>query len=155
MILSDKRILEEINKGTIKIDPYLRDCLGSNSYDVHLGKSLATYTNKELDAKKQFSFSANFEMDDITFLEPNVHLFSFNNPYGACPVCEGYGNIIGIDSELVIPNTALSVYENAIFPWRGESMGWYRDELVNNAYKFDFPIHKPIFEGYYSDENCN
>jgi excinuclease ABC subunit A len=101
---------------------------------------------QELDAKKQFSFSSNFEMDDITFLEPNVHLFSFNNPYGACPVCEGYGNIIGIDSELVIPNTALSVYENAIFPWRGESMGWYRDELVNNAYKFDFPIHKPIFE---------
>ena len=101
---------------------------------------------KELDAKKQFAFSSNFEMDDITFLEPNVHLFSFNNPYGACPVCEGYGNIIGIDSELVIPNTALSVYENAIFPWRGESMSWFRDELVNNAYKFDFPIHKPFFE---------
>ncbi len=101
---------------------------------------------QELDAKKQFAFSANFEMDNITFLEPNVHLFSFNNPYGACPVCEGYGNIIGIDSELVIPNTALSVYENAIFPWRGESMSWYRDELVNNAYKFDFPIHKPFFE---------
>ena len=101
---------------------------------------------RELDAKKQFAFSANFEMDNITFLEPNVHLFSFNNPYGACPVCEGYGNIIGIDSELVIPNTALSVYENAIFPWRGESMSWYRDELVNNAYKFDFPIHKPFFE---------
>ncbi len=82
----------------------------------------------------------------MSFLEPNVHLFSFNNPYGACPVCEGYGNIIGIDHELVIPNTALSVYENAIYPWRGESMGWYRDELVNNAYKFDFPIHKPFFE---------
>ena len=65
---------------------------------------------QELDAKKLFAFSANFEMDNITFLEPNVHLFSFNNPYGACPVCEGYGNIIGIDSELVIPNTALSVY---------------------------------------------
>ena len=101
---------------------------------------------QELDAKKLFAFSANFEMDNITFLEPNVHLFSFNNPYGACPVCEGYGNIIGIDSELVIPNTALSVYENAVFPWRGESMSWYRDELVNNAYKFDFPIHKPFFE---------
>lgn len=101
---------------------------------------------QELDVKKKFAFSNNFELDGISFLEPNVHLFSFNNPYGACPVCEGYGNIIGIDSELVVPNTALSVYENAIFPWRGESMSWYRDELVNNAYKFDFPIHKPFYQ---------
>ena len=101
---------------------------------------------QELDAKKKFAFSNNFELDGISFLEPNVHLFSFNNPYGACPVCEGYGNIIGVDSELVVPNTALSVYENAIFPWRGESMSWYRDELVNNAYKFDFPIHKPFYQ---------
>ncbi|THF53493.1 excinuclease ABC subunit UvrA [Flavobacterium supellecticarium] len=101
---------------------------------------------QELNTEKRIVFSTNFEMDGITFLEPNVHLFSFNNPYGACPKCEGYGNVIGIDEELVIPNTALSVYENAIYPWRGESMGWYRDQLVNNAYKFDFPIHKPFFE---------
>src|SRR5690554_6373744 len=88
-------------------------------------------------------FSNKFELDGMLFLEPNVHLFSFNNPYGACPKCEGYGDMIGIDEDLVIPNTSLSVYENAIFPWRGESMGWYRDQLVNAAYKFDFPIHKP------------
>ncbi len=92
------------------------------------------------------TFSNLFELDGMKFLEPNVHLFSFNNPYGACPKCEGYGDVIGIDEDLVIPNTALSVYENAIFPWRGESMGWYRDQLVNSAYKFDFPIHKPWFE---------
>jgi len=101
---------------------------------------------KELNSDKKLTYSNNFEMDGISFLEPNVHLFSFNNPYGACPVCEGYGNIIGIDAELVVPNTSLSVFENAIFPWRGESMGWYRDELVKHAYKFDFPIHKPYFE---------
>ncbi|HEY0046050.1 MAG TPA: excinuclease ABC subunit UvrA, partial [Flavobacterium sp.] len=101
---------------------------------------------QEADGSKRLSYSSNFELDGITFLEPNVHLFSFNNPYGACPVCEGYGNVIGIDEELVIPNTALSVFQNAIFPWRGESMGTYRDLLVNNAYKFDFPIHKPFFE---------
>ncbi len=101
---------------------------------------------QELESKKRYTYSSNFELDGIDFLEPNVHLFSFNNPYGACPVCEGYGNIIGIDEELVIPNTALSVFENAIFPWRGESMGWYRDELVNKSYKFDFPIHKPYFQ---------
>lgn len=101
---------------------------------------------QELNSEKRYSYSNNFEMDGMTFLEPNVHLFSFNNPYGACPVCEGYGKIIGIDAELVIPNTTLSIYENAIFPWRGESMSWFRDELVNNAYKFDFPIHKPFYQ---------
>jgi excinuclease ABC subunit A len=101
---------------------------------------------QEVASEKRISFSSNFELDGMTFLEPNVHLFSFNNPYGACPACEGYGNIIGIDEDLVIPNSALSVFENAIYPWRGESMGWYRDELVNNAYKFDFPIHKPYFQ---------
>jgi excinuclease ABC subunit A len=106
---------------------------------------------QEVATNKRFSFSNNFELDGISFLEPNVHLFSFNNPYGACPVCEGYGSVIGIDEELVIPNTALSIYENAIFAWRGESMGWYRDELVNNAYKFDFPIHKPYYQ--LSDED--
>ncbi len=91
-------------------------------------------------------FNNRFEADGISFLSPNIHLFSFNNPYGACKTCEGYGDVIGIDSDLVVPNTALSVFENAIFPWRGESMSWYRDQLVNAAYKFDFPIHKPWFE---------
>lgn len=101
---------------------------------------------EELSSNKITEFNNRFEADGILFLEPNVHLFSFNNPYGACPTCEGYGDVIGIDEDLVIPNTALSIYENAIFPWRGESMGWYRDQLVNNAYKFDFPIHKPWFQ---------
>lgn len=91
-------------------------------------------------------FSNNFELDGIKFLEPNTHLFSFNNPYGACPKCEGYGDIIGIDKSLVVPNTSLSVYENAIFPWRGESMSYYRDLLVNNGHLFNFPIHKPYHE---------
>jgi excinuclease ABC subunit A len=101
---------------------------------------------QELNSDKRFTYSNNFELDGITFLEPNVHLFSFNNPYGACPVCEGYGNIIGIDADLVVPNTSLSVFESAIFPWRGESMSWYKDEFVKHAYKFDFPVHKPFFE---------
>ncbi len=101
---------------------------------------------QEVTTYKRISYSNNFDLDGISFLEPNVHLFSFNNPYGACPICEGYGSVIGIDEELVIPNTALSIYENAVYAWRGESMSWYRDELVNNAYKFDFPIHKPYFE---------
>ena len=101
---------------------------------------------EELSSKKVTEFNNRFEADGMVFMEPNAHLFSFNNPYGACPVCEGYGDVIGVDEDLVIPNTSLSVYDNAIFPWRGESMGWYRDQLVNNAYKFNFPIHKPWFE---------
>lgn len=94
----------------------------------------------------RLEFNNKFELDGIPFLEPNVHLFSFNNPYGACPKCDGFGTTIGIDEDLVVPNTALSVYENAIYPWRGESMSWYRDQLVNNSHKFSFPIHKPFYD---------
>ncbi|WP_422861224.1 excinuclease ABC subunit UvrA [Flagellimonas sp. W118] len=108
------------------------------------GKGRCSIEN--LEDEQARTFSNQFELDGLKFLEPNVHLFSFNNPYGACPKCEGYGDVIGIDEDLVVPNTALSIFENAVFPWRGESMGWYRDQLVNSAYKFDFPIHKPWFE---------
>ncbi|MBZ9630317.1 excinuclease ABC subunit UvrA [Salegentibacter sp. LM13S] len=101
---------------------------------------------ENLKSGKKRHFSNKFDLDGISFLEPNVHLFSFNNPYGACPKCEGYGDVIGIDEDLVIPNTGLSIYENAVFPWRGDSMSWYRDQLVNNSHKFDFPIHKPWFQ---------
>jgi len=108
------------------------------------GKGILYIENLSDNSTKEFN--NRFEADGITFLTPNVHLFSFNNPYGACETCEGYGDVVGIDDDLVVPNTALSVFENAVFPWRGESMSWYRDQLVNAAYKFDFPIHKPWFE---------
>lgn len=118
----------------------------ANAIDTAFFEGKGDCIIEELDSGKQIHFSNKFELDGMQFLEPNVHLFSFNNPYGACAKCEGYGDVIGIDEDLVIPNTSLSVYENAIFPWRGESMGWYRDQLVNAAYKFDFPIHKPWFQ---------
>ncbi|WP_396634772.1 excinuclease ABC subunit UvrA [Maribacter sp. R86514] len=118
----------------------------ANAIDTAFFEGKGECMIEELADGKQTPFSNKFELDGMTFLEPNVHLFSFNNPYGACPKCEGYGDVIGIDEDLVVPNTALSVYENAIFPWRGESMGFYRDQLVNSAYKYDFPIHKPWFE---------
>ena len=118
----------------------------ANAIDTAFFEGKGETVVEEVSDGKQTSFSKKFELDGRTFLEPNVHLFSFNNPYGACPKCEGYGDVIGIDERLVIPNTALSVYDNAIYPWRGESMSWYRDQLVNNAYKFDFPIHKPWFK---------
>lgn len=99
-----------------------------------------------LDGKNRKEFSNNFEADGIQFATPNVHLFSFNNPFGACPVCEGYGDVIGIDPELVIPNTGLSIFEEAIAPWKGSTMRKFYEDLINNAYRFDFPIHKPYFE---------
>jgi excinuclease ABC subunit A len=89
-------------------------------------------------------FNNRFELDGLEFQEPNEHFFTFNNPFGACKLCEGYGQIIGIDEDLVIPNKSLSVYEGAILPWKGETMGEYLNELIYNASKFDFPIHRPI-----------
>lgn len=91
-------------------------------------------------------FSNLFEADGITFDEPNVNFFTFNNPVGACKTCEGFGSIIGIDPDLVIPNKSLSVYESAIACWNGETMSWYKTQLIKNAHKFNFPIHKPIAE---------
>ncbi|MEA3316970.1 MAG: excinuclease ABC subunit UvrA, partial [Bacteroidota bacterium] len=91
-------------------------------------------------------FSNKFEADGIKFEEPSVHMFSFNNPLGACPKCEGYGKVVGIDEDLVIPNKSLSIYQNAIFCWRGEKMQEWKNKLIYNADKFDFPIHKPFYE---------
>lgn len=108
------------------------------------GKGVCFIEN--LETKKTTEFSNKFELDGISFLEPNTHLFSFNNPYGACPTCEGYGNVIGIDEDLVIPNSGLSIYEDAIFPFKTPSYIHYKEDLIAVAYQFDIPIHKPWFE---------
>ncbi|MCL1672688.1 excinuclease ABC subunit A [Elizabethkingia ursingii] len=100
---------------------------------------------KNADNEKIREFSNKFELDDIVFNEPNIHFFSFNNPYGACPTCEGYGKIIGIDEDLVIPNKNLSVYEDAVAPWRGETMKEWKAAFIKKVAK-DFPIHKPYFQ---------
>ncbi|HWR99314.1 MAG TPA: excinuclease ABC subunit UvrA, partial [Prolixibacteraceae bacterium] len=98
------------------------------------------------DLRETKRFSNRFEADGITFEEPTLHLFSFNNPVGACPLCEGYGKTIGIDEDLVVPNKSLSVFSDAIVCWKGEKMGEWKDQLVRQAAKFDFPIHKPYYE---------
>jgi len=92
------------------------------------------------------SFSNLFELDGMSFEEPNVNFFTFNNPIGACKTCEGFGSIIGIDPDLVIPNKSLSVFQNAIVCWNGEVMSTYKKELLKHAHKFNFPVHKPIAE---------
>jgi len=101
---------------------------------------------RELNSNKIVNFSNKFELDGVEFLNPNVHLFSFNNPYGACSKCEGYGDIVGINPELVIPDTSRSIFEEAIAPWRSTGSRKFYSKLIKSAIKFDFPIHKPYFE---------
>lgn len=91
-------------------------------------------------------FSSRFELDGISFEQPSEHMFSFNNPLGACPRCEGYGKVVGIDEDLVVPDKTKSIYEDAIACWKGDTMKWWKEQLVNNARKFDFPIHRPFYE---------
>ena len=91
-------------------------------------------------------FSNKFEMDGMRFEEPVPNLFSFNNPYGACPVCEGYSQILGIDPDLVIPDHRLSVYEGAVAPWKGEKMNWWREQFMKGAKQAEFPVHRPYAE---------
>ncbi len=98
----------------------------------------------EVDGKKLLHFNNRFELDGMTFEEPSPNLFSFNNPYGACPTCEGFSLVLGIDEDLVIPNKLLSVYEGAVAPWKGEKLGQWKEDFIKNARKFDFPVHKPI-----------
>ena len=114
--------------------------------------SIAFYEGKgdcslySLASEKEIPFSNSFALDGITFSTPTVHLFSFNTPLGACPTCEGFGDVIGIDPELVIPNSAASIYDHAIAPWKSTGYKKYYTDLVKNAYHFDFPIHTPYFE---------
>jgi excinuclease ABC subunit A len=98
----------------------------------------------EVNGKTLISFSNRFELDGIRFEEPVPNLFAFNNPYGACPTCEGFSQVLGIDEDLVIPNRLLSVYEGAVAPWKGEKLGWWREQFVRHAAKHGFPVHKPV-----------
>ena len=95
---------------------------------------------------KNQAFSNRFALDGITFTLPNEHMFSFNNPLGACTACDGYGDLIGIDEQLVIPNTSLSVFEGAVAPWKGERLQRLKNDFIDAAYQYEFPVHKPYFE---------
>ncbi|MBH1959436.1 MAG: excinuclease ABC subunit UvrA [Flavobacteriia bacterium] len=99
---------------------------------------------KNIETGKVTEFSNKFELDGIEFMEPNVHFFSFNNPYGACPECEGYGKVIGIDEDLVIPNKNLSLFEDAVASWKGESMSEWKKDFIKKSK--DFPVHKPYYQ---------
>jgi excinuclease ABC subunit A len=131
-----------IDRIIVKQDDDLKSRL-SDSIELSFYEGKGNCSIFELDTKKEIFFSNNFELDGITFLEPSTHLFSFNNPFGACKFCDGFGETIGIDEELVIPNKSLSIYDDAIAPWRGTGLRKYYMKLINNADKFNFPIYKP------------
>ncbi len=118
----------------------LADSIGTAFYEGE-GELLV-----EINDRKKLNFSNRFELDGIQFEEPVPNLFSFNNPFGACPTCEGFSQVLGIDTDLVIPDKRLSVYEGAIACWKGEKLGWWKEQFIKAAKKFDFPIHKPIVD---------
>ncbi|MDG1966839.1 MAG: excinuclease ABC subunit UvrA, partial [Flavobacteriaceae bacterium] len=143
--LDNKNFYLVIDRSIYKDDnDYLNRLSDSIELAFFEGKGKITIEN--LNLKKEFHFNNNFEKDNIKFKEPSQHLFSFNNPMGACSKCGGYGDIVGIDPELVVPNTGLSIYENAIAPWKGEKLKKYKNELIKNASNFKFPIHKPYYK---------
>ena len=116
----------------------LADSIGTAFYegegDVYL----------EINGIKLLHFNNRFELDGMQFEEPVPNLFSFNNPFGACPTCEGFSQVLGIDADLVIPDRRLSVYDGAVAPWKGDKLDWWRQNFVKGAKKFNFPVHKPI-----------
>jgi excinuclease ABC subunit A len=115
----------------------------SDSIELALYEGKGYCSIYEIDSKKIHDFSNKFELDNIDFIEPSLNLFSFNNPFGACKNCEGFGETIGIDMDLVIPDKSLSIHDDAIAPWRGTGLRRYYMKLINNADEFNFPIHKP------------
>jgi len=130
-----------------KDDEDLKSRIGDSvqtSFYEGLGKCVIEYQQDEESIRKEFSNK--FELDGIHFEEPTVNFFTFNNPFGACKSCEGFGSVIGIDPDLVIPNKTLSIYEDAVACWKGEKMSEWKERMVLNAYKFQFPIHKPYHE---------
>tara|TARA_B100000242_G_scaffold231316_1_gene171330 strand:- start:7359 stop:10130 length:2772 start_codon:yes stop_codon:yes gene_type:complete len=134
-----------IDRGVYKNDDeYIKRVIDSIENGFNQGND-SIYIKTVKDNKLKF-FTKSFEENGVRYIEPNEHLFSFNNPFGACDKCDGYGDIIGIDPELVIPNTELSIYEDCIAPWKGEKLKKYKQLLVKNAHNFDFPIHRPYYK---------
>lgn len=133
----------KVNDKTSELIPQISDSVQTAFYE---GSDSCIILTDNGENRTEHYFSSRFEADGITFETPTTHLFSFNNPYGACPRCEGFGSIIGIDPDLVIPDKSLSIYDNAVACWRGEKMSAWRDQLIRTARHFDFPIHKPYYE---------
>lgn len=155
--LSDKDLKKLVEKQSVSSIFVLIDRIVVKDFeeeDIHrLSDSIGTafYEGEgemdiELDANTMLHYSNKFEADGMVFEEPSPNLFSFNNPYGACSVCEGFGQVLGIDHDLVIPDKRLSLYDGAVAPWKGEKLGWWKEQFIKGAGKAGFPIHKPIID---------
>lgn len=127
-------------------DDFLSRCADSVQTSFAEGEGTCLVVSFDNEDRSESLFSNKFEADGITFEEPSEHLFSFNNPLGACPRCEGYGKIIGIDENLVIPNKGLSIYQDAVACWKGETMSEYKRQFISVADRYNFPIHKPYYQ---------
>ena len=134
----------------VRINENIQDEMGRLSDSIQTafyeGKECCQIISEFDGERKTMDFSSRFEADGIVFEPPTTNLFAFNNPFGACPTCQGFGSVIGIDPDLVFPNKSLSVYDNAVACWRGEKMSEWKDAFINATRLFDFPIHKPYFE---------
>jgi excinuclease ABC subunit A len=155
-ILIDRIVVKEFDEDDIH---RLSDSIGTAFYEgegdvyvqvespVNDQPSAAKSSKKKNNAPSSLlHFNNRFEADGMTFEEPVPNLFSFNNPFGACPTCEGFSQVLGIDTDLVIPDKRLSVYDGAVAPWKGEKLGWWREQFIKGAKKFNFPVHKPIVD---------
>jgi len=140
-ILVDRLVVKDFDEDDLH---RIADSVGTAFYEGE-GEILVE-CHSEINGTGKLNFSNRFELDGISFEEPVPNLFSFNNPFGACPVCEGFSQVLGIDADLVIPDKRLSVYEGAVAPWKGEKLVWWKDQFIKGAKKFDFPIHKPVID---------
>ncbi len=136
-LLIDRILIKDFDEDDLH---RLADSIGTAFYEGE-GQMLL-----EINGQEKLPFTNRFEMDGIRFEEPVPNLFSFNNPYGACPTCEGFGQVLGIDADLVIPDKRLSLFEGAIAPWKGEKLSAWKDHFIRASKKYDFPIHKPIVD---------
>ena len=158
LALSDKELKAKISGSPSVLSTYiLIDRIVTKSFDeddLHrLSDSVGTafYEGEgemyvEVNDEQLLHFSNKFELDGIQFEEPVPNLFSFNNPFGACPVCEGFSQVLGIDADLVIPDKRLSVFENAVAPWKGEKLSAWKDQFIRASLKNKFPVHKPVID---------
>ena len=135
-------VIDRIVRG--ESDEFLNRIADSLETAIYEGKGKCLVNN--LTKSKIKKYNTILEADGIKFTKPDTNFFSFNNPYGACTKCEGYGDIVGIDERLVIPNTSLSLFDDAIFPWRGKKLKKYKSLFIKNSVEYNFPIHKPYFE---------
>jgi excinuclease ABC subunit A len=136
-ILIDRLVKKEFEEEDLH---RLTDSIGTAFYE---GDGIVTI---DVNNAKQKKFNNKFEADGMLFEEPIPNLFSFNNPYGACPTCEGFSQILGLDKDLIIPNPTLTLFEGAVAPWKGEKLGWWKDQFIAGAKDIGYPIHKPIID---------